>query len=91
VAERAARLASGNLAAHSIGRSRAASALLIAMAGLLAVVAWIPVNPLSSPRSHWSPWPAATANVLHTLGIPARDYELDAQIWRPEELRERAR
>jgi beta-lactamase regulating signal transducer with metallopeptidase domain len=91
VAERAARLAGGNLATQSIGHSRAASAFLMAMAGLLAVVAWIPVNPRSSPRSHWSPWPATTANVLHTLGIPARDYELDAQIWRPEELRERAR
>jgi hypothetical protein len=90
MAERAARLASGCLERHSIERSRMASTLLVAAAGLLAAVVWIPVNPFSSTRTRWSPWPRPTAEVLHTLGIPARDYELDAQMLLPDELRERA-
>lgn len=37
---------------------------------------WLPVNILTSPRSAWSPWPSASARVLHDFGFPVRDYEV---------------
>jgi bla regulator protein blaR1 len=43
--------------------------------GILLSQIWLPTNPLASPKSRWSAWPAWTASVLHEFGIPARDFE----------------
>ena len=90
MADRAARLADSTPEQSCVEPSWSASIFLVAAAGLLAAVVWIPLNPFSSPRTQWSPWPQPTAKVLHTLGLPARDHEFDAQMLRPDELRERA-
>jgi len=47
----------------------------ILLIGLVTIV-WLPINALSSPRSHWSACPAWTADLLHDLGFNARDYEV---------------
>jgi bla regulator protein blaR1 len=43
--------------------------------GLFLSQVWLPTNPLSSPKSYWSAWPAWTASLLHEVGVPARDFE----------------
>jgi beta-lactamase regulating signal transducer with metallopeptidase domain len=36
---------------------------------------WLPVDPLASSRSVYSPWPTWTARVAHSFGYNLRDYE----------------
>lgn len=62
------------VARESIGQSRLAIAALVLMA-ILASQLWLPVNVLASSRSHLSPWPTWSAEVLHDFGITVRDYE----------------
>jgi hypothetical protein len=41
----------------------------------------VPLDPLSSSRSVWSPWPSWTAEMLHCFGYTLRDYEpFDARV-----------
>jgi beta-lactamase regulating signal transducer with metallopeptidase domain len=56
-----------------VGRRTAISILLCA-AGLTAVLT-IPLDPLSSSRATWSPWPKWTAGAVHCFGYALRDYE----------------
>ncbi len=71
------------LVARAQGRQRSPShawnprCLALALTGILVVVSqvWAPLNLLASSRSHWSPWPHVTAQVLHDFGVPVRDYE----------------
>jgi beta-lactamase regulating signal transducer with metallopeptidase domain len=62
-----------------------AGCLLIPITCALALV-WLPLDPLSSPRSHWSPWPTWTAKSLHCLGVCVRDYEVFDRRVRLHEL-----
>jgi hypothetical protein len=63
-------------AGQSAERGRAwVTGLMIPITCAVALL-WIPLDPLSSPRSCWSPWPAWTAKSLHCLGVSARDYEV---------------
>lgn len=48
-----------------------------AIAVLVSMMVWLPVNPRASRRSEWSPWPAWSARTLEAFGIPVRDYEID--------------
>jgi beta-lactamase regulating signal transducer with metallopeptidase domain len=86
IVERVERLASQdwNAVASREGRWRAASPILFA--ALAAVVLWIPVAGPASRRSLWSPWPTWSATVLHTVGVPARDYEVDGHRFHPGEF-----
>ncbi len=36
---------------------------------------WLPLNPLTSTKSKWSPWPTWTAACLHEIGVNAPDFE----------------
>ena len=48
------------------------------LVGALCLAIWVPVNPTSSARGVWSPWPEWSAMALHGVGIRVRDYEIDA-------------
>jgi len=56
-----------------IGR-RTATCLLMGLTVALSLI-WIPIDPLASPRSIWSPWPHWTARAAHCFGYNLRDYE----------------
>lgn len=49
---------------------------------------WVPLNLLASSRSHWSPWPPYTAQVLHDFGFAVRDYEVYHHDSRLQEILE---
>ncbi len=53
---------------------RAAGATLFALTLLISLV-WIPMDPLASSRSMWSPWPHWTAKAAHCFNYNLRDYE----------------
>lgn len=57
-------------------RTTATTAGLLAVSVVTVLLLWIPVNVLASPASHWSPWPAWSAGVLHDFGVKARDFEV---------------
>ena len=59
------------------------SLLPAALACAVMAVLWIPIDTAASTRSLWSPWPAWSASALQSLGIPARDYEIDGHRLRP--------
>jgi hypothetical protein len=53
-------------------------------------LAWIPLDPLSSSRSYWSPWPSWIAKSLHCLNVGVRDYEVfDRRVQLHELLHEK--
>jgi beta-lactamase regulating signal transducer with metallopeptidase domain len=52
--------------------------LRLGVATILCLLAWAPINLMASARGAWSPWPRWTASALHEVGIPVRDYEIDA-------------
>ena len=59
------------------GRSMWAPApAALALAAMLLI--WIPIDVAASARSVWAPWPAWSAHAVQAIGIPARDYEIDA-------------
>lgn len=51
--------------------------LPICLCVVVAMAIWIPLNPMASHRSIWSPWPRVSAEVLQTFGITVIDYEVD--------------
>lgn len=53
------------------------SALLTVTAVSVSLI-WIPLNADATGRTIFSPWPEATATMLHELGISVRDYEVDS-------------
>ena len=50
---------------------------LAVVAGFAALI-WLPFGPSASGRSLFSPWPVPSAVALKELGVPVRDYEVDA-------------
>jgi beta-lactamase regulating signal transducer with metallopeptidase domain len=52
-------------------------AVALVSAVLLCILVWLPVNPLASRRTEWSPWPTWSARALDAAGIAVRDYEVD--------------
>jgi len=57
----------------------------IILAIIVGILVWLPVNPLASRRSLWSPWPRWSAHVLDTSGIAVRDYEVDGHRLQPHD------
>lgn len=64
--------------AVSWNRTLARSAVYLFLAATVSTFVWIPLNPLVTGRTIFSPWPAPTATLLHEAGIDVRDYELDS-------------
>lgn len=58
---------------------------VVLITALLSLLLWIPLNLSASNRSFWSPWPSWSTHVLHSMGIPARDYEIDGHRLRPHD------
>ncbi|MCA9016443.1 MAG: M56 family metallopeptidase, partial [Planctomycetaceae bacterium] len=58
---------------------------VILITALLSLLLWVPLNVSASNRSFWSPWPSWSTHVLHSMGIPARDYEIDGHRLRPHD------
>jgi bla regulator protein blaR1 len=52
--------------------------LVMAVAVVVCVLVWLPVNPRASRRADWSPWPHWSARSLEAVGYPVRDYEIDS-------------
>jgi beta-lactamase regulating signal transducer with metallopeptidase domain len=52
------------------------STAMVMVTGLLCSQLWLPINPLSSDRSAWSPWPSWSAEALHAMNVSVRDYEV---------------
>lgn len=76
--QRAARLA--QVAEHQCGATgrglvRVLPVMVVAAAAIHALV--LPLNAGASDRSLWSPWPTWSAQALHAVGVPARDFEID--------------
>ena len=59
----------------SIRLGRRSAACVLAAVTIVVSLLWIPSDPLSSPRSYWSPWPHWTARAAHSFGFNLRDYE----------------
>lgn len=57
----------------------------ILLTALFCILLWLPVDVSASNRSFWSPWPRWSTNFLQSVGIPARDYEIDGHRLRPHE------
>ena len=76
LAERAARLEVAWGTPDS-GRTSDWQVVPFLLAVLLFLTLRVPIDPNASRRSAWSPWPKWSAQWLHTLGIPVRDYEID--------------
>ena len=62
-----------DLTSRTLGR-RSAAAVLFAATLLISLI-WIPMDPLASSRSMWSPWPRWTTQAAHCFGVSLRDYE----------------
>ena len=48
---------------------------LIVLASLAASQAWLPTNPLASPKASYSPWPAWSTAALHAFDVSVRDFD----------------
>lgn len=48
---------------------------VVLFASLIASQAWLPTNPLASPKSHYSPWPVWSASALYAFDISVRDFD----------------
>lgn len=57
-------------------------------AALIALFVWAPIDFTAPSASRWSPWPTWSANVLHTIGIHARDYDVNDYRFHTHELLE---
>lgn len=81
--------------AHKLGNSKKSAAteegrslwahapVIVALAAMLLI--WIPIDVAASKRSAWAPWPAWSAAAVQAIGIPVRDYEIDAHRLRSYE------
>lgn len=56
--------------------SKSMATLTLAGVTCLLTLVWIPIDPLSSSRSLWSPWPSWTAKTANCFGYKLRDYEV---------------
>jgi beta-lactamase regulating signal transducer with metallopeptidase domain len=48
---------------------------IILLTSLAASQAWLPTNPLASPKASYSPWPAWSAAALHAFDVSVRDFD----------------
>jgi beta-lactamase regulating signal transducer with metallopeptidase domain len=55
----------------------APSSSLLTITAIAVSLVWIPLNADATGRTILSPWPEATAAMLHELGFSVRDYEVD--------------
>ncbi|MFC1758094.1 hypothetical protein ACFL2H_04910 [Planctomycetota bacterium] len=69
----------------STSRGTLISVLAILLCTVVAMAIWIPLNPMASRRSIWSPWPHVSTEVLQTFGIAVTDYEIDGHRLRHHE------
>jgi bla regulator protein BlaR1 len=62
---------------ESIAPSRLAAWVpgIILLGALMASQAWLPTNPLASPKTSYSPWPAWSAAALHAFDVSVRDFD----------------
>ncbi len=60
----------------------------IVLAVGLAWFVWTPIDLTKSPRARWSPWPTWTAQVLHSVGVNARDYDVYDRRFQAHEVLE---
>ena len=81
---RVARLAERDWSLPAAPRFRIPRVTFVAVA-VICAAAWLPVNVVASTRGAWSPWPSWTAAALHELGVPVRDYEIDAHRLLPHD------
>ncbi|HVU86168.1 MAG TPA: M56 family metallopeptidase [Pirellulales bacterium] len=51
--------------------------LFLSIACATMLFLWVTMDVSASTRSLWSPWPTWSARVLRSVGITARDYEID--------------
>ncbi|MCA9067583.1 MAG: M56 family metallopeptidase [Planctomycetaceae bacterium] len=72
----------------SLESPRRFSWVLANVPGLIAFFVWAPIDFTAPSGSHWSPWPTWSANVLHTFGIHARDYDVNDFRYHTHELLE---
>jgi len=70
---RAQRLA--NPAAVAGSRLAGWAPSFVLLASLTASQLWLPTNPLASPKTNFSPWPAWSAAALHTINVSVRDFD----------------
>ena len=83
LAERARRLSGANVA-RSHGHARLNWTLVPVLISCAAVtMLWVPIDFGASTRSLWSPWPSWSARALQSVGITARDYEVDGHRLHP--------
>ncbi len=83
LAERARRLAgaSDTLTRGHLSVNWTLMPVLIACAAM--TMLWVPIDLGASTRSLWSPWPSWSARALQSVGIAARDYEIDGHRLHP--------
>jgi beta-lactamase regulating signal transducer with metallopeptidase domain len=62
--------------------------MLATIALVIAIFVWPPLDLNKSYGSAWSPWPTWSAETLHALGFPVRDYDTHDYRFRYHELRE---
>ena len=48
---------------------------IVLLGALAASQAWLPTNPLASPKTNYSPWPAWSAAALHAFDVSVRDFD----------------
>jgi len=87
VRQRVARLTNQNWNASPTGCMSCWLPLSVFATACVAASLWIPTDATASDRSLWSPWPRWSANALQSLGISARDYEIDGPRMRQHEHR----
>lgn len=73
-----------NSGAVRLGRSLLAATALLAVAAALVLVR-VGRAPFAHHRSGWTAWPSYSARSLSALGLPVRDFELDAHRLDPRE------
>lgn len=74
----------------AVGSSWSPKLLLTATTVCCSLFLWLPLNPLASVRSLWSPWPNWSARTLDTVGLRVRDYEVDRHRLVPHQHSQRA-
>jgi len=72
--DRLIKLSGATVPDHS--RTSTLAVATLVLCALLVSQVWLPTNALATNRSHWSPWPAWTANALHDFDITVRDFEV---------------
>lgn len=86
IVERAERLAAHDWTRPTPFERRGRVAVPALCAAVVTLLLWVPIGTTASRRSLWSPWPGWSATILRTVGLPARDHEVDAHRLNPGEF-----